>query len=693
MYFRISKNLPGRLRLLSSGFTLEEGFGIEEFFLKFPFVKKVKSNEITSTVVIDYDENKNNAVDILISEFKNSTIVPTENEERRREIEIYRTAEGRVLKNVVLRYTGKLFFPYNVFKWVVRIKSIPYILRALKRIKNLEMSVDILDGAAIGISLVTNNYKTASSTMFLLQLSDILEDFTVKRTKLNLAKSLDINVDRALKIDENGEHFVSAHSIKKGDSVRITEGNIIPFDGHVRDGIGVVDESKMTGESKDSIKEDGSYVFAGTALKSGNIIVEVENPMGSSRISKLITAIEDAEANKSSIEVRSSEIADKIVPFSFITAGLVYLFTRNLTKTASVLMVDYSCAIKLMAPISVISAIKTASDKNIAIKGGMYLEGIKDANTFLFDKTGTLTTSTPKVVDVHTFDEFSKDEFIRDIACIEEHFPHSVGQAIVKYAKDLGIEHKERHAEVEYIVAHGIVTKLNDKKVRVGSYHFIFEDNDAKITEESERLIEELSRTYSMIYMSYDNEVKGFVQLEDPARPEAIEMVAGLKKRGVENIVMVTGDSRPAAKNISETLGLTDYRYEVLPEEKADIVKYYKEKGKVVMIGDGINDSLALTTADVSISLKDASDLARETADIVLLNKDLRDILTLMDLSEMMDRRINENFTKIFAINTTLLGLGLFGILMPTTTAVLHNLSTLLIGIDSNRNYKLKELA
>lgn len=690
MYFCISKSLPGRLRLESSGFSLEEGFFIEDFFSSFPFVYQAKINETTQSVLVDYDYKKEDALDILLSEFKKATISPMENEERRREIELQNTVETKILRSVLIRYTGKLFFPYWLFKTITSLKAIPYICRGLKKILQREMSVDILDGAAISIALLTDEYATASSTMFLLEMSHTLEDFTTKKTKINLAKSLEINIDQALLVAEDGsESFVPASHIKKNQKVRITEGNIIAFDGRVVDGLGCVDESKMTGETKEAIKKPGTYVFAGTVLESGNIVVEVENPMKSSRIAEIIEAIENSEKSKSQIVLNSGKLADKIVPFSFIGAGLVYLFTRNLTKTASVLMVDYSCAIKLMAPLAVISAIKTASDNSIAIKGGVFLETIKDANTFLFDKTGTLTESSPEVIGVETFYGFDKTEFIRDIACIEEHFHHPVGLAIVSYADDLGITHKEKHAEVQYIVAHGIETKLDGKKVRVGSYHYIFEDNEAIISEENHDHIRNLATSYSIIYMSYDNVVRGYVKLEDPARPEAIDMVKDLKARGVENIVMVTGDSKHAAENVSKLLGLSDFYYGVLPDTKAEIVKKYKETGKVVMIGDGINDSLALSTADVSISLKDASDLARETADIILLKQDLADLGKLIDLSNEMAARIDKNFAKIIAINTSLLGLGLFGILMPQTTALIHNLSTLLIGLDSSKKYKI----
>lgn len=516
MYFRISKSLPGRLRLESSGFSLEEGFFIEDFFSNFPFVYQAKINVRTQSVLVDYDYKKEDALDILLSEFKKAIISPMENEERRREIELQNTVETKILKSVIMRYTGKLFFHYWLFKTVTSLKAIPYICRGLKKILQREMSVDILDGAAISIALLTDEYATASSTMFLLEMSHILEDFTTKKTKINLAKSLEINIDQALLVAEDGsESFVPASHIKKNQKVRITEGNIIAFDG--------------------------------------------------------------------------------------------------------------------------------------------------------FDST----------------------EFIRDIACIEEHFHHPVGLSIVAYADGLGITHKEKHAEVQYIVAHGIETKLDGNKVRVGSYHYIFEDNEAIISEENHDHIKNLATTYSIIYMSYDNVVKGYVKLEDPARPEAIDMVKDLKARGVENIVMATGDSKHAAENISKLLGLSDFYHGVLPDTKAEIVKKYKEAGKVVMIGDGINDSLALSTADVSISLKDASDLARETADIILLKQDLADLGKLIDLSNEMAARIDRNFSKIIAINTSLLGLGLFGILMPQTTALIHNLSTLLIGLDASKKYKI----
>ncbi|MDO5712841.1 MAG: heavy metal translocating P-type ATPase [Tissierellia bacterium] len=690
MKFLIVRDLPGRLRLRTpSRFSREFGFGLEDRLRRTKEITNVVTNEITGSLCIDYVPGTRDKIWEALAACEKNPITPVVDESRSQEIELKRKFENKLIKLFVGRYVIRPLLPYPVRKAVLFLKAIPFIQQGLDSLLSTNLNVEVLDATAISISLLRRNYSTAGSTIFLLQLSDLLEEWTTNRTKLDLTKTLELNIDKVLLVEEEETRWIPAHDIEIGDRLAISQGSIIPVDGTVVEGLGTVDESKMTGESEPSVKKEGSIVFAGTVLGEGSLEIIVDKKLEHSRMNEIIEAIESASAGKSVLEYRSEELADRIVPFSFLTALAVYGITRNITKTISVLLVDYSCAIKLSTPLAVIAALRQGAKAEVLIKGGRYLEEVSKADSFVFDKTGTLTTSEPIVKKVIAFEPYERDEFLRTAACIEEHFPHSMGRAIVQAAKDEGLSHAERHAEVEYIVAHGITTRLEGKRILIGSYHYIFEDNEASCTEEQWDLIEKNSEKYSIIYMSVDHKAAGFICLQDPPRPEAKKMIQELRDLDVKNIYMLTGDGERAAKGMAEVLGIDDYRSGVLPDEKASFLRDLKNKGhKIAMIGDGINDSPALALADVSISMKDSSDLAKDVADVVIQNDSLEKLPEIRKLGLAMEERIHKNYQTIIGFNTALLVLGVTGLASPTFTATAHNLSTLLIGINGARDYK-----
>ena len=568
-----------------------------------------------------------------------------------------------------------------------------YLYHGLDSLTSFRADVALLDGTAIAASLITRNYKSVGSMMFLLSISDMLEDYTMQKTKSTLKSSLALNIDSVWKadVDDEGNEIESQFplsEIKKGDKIRIRTGAIIPVDGVIADGDAIINEASITGESLAVHKSEGKAVHAGTVVEEGSIVIEVRSVNDETRLNKIIDMIEDSEELKASIQSKAEKLADSIVPYSLLTTALTYLLTGNTTKALAVLMVDFSCAIKLTTPISVISAMKEASDNRMMVKGGKHLEAYANADTIVFDKTGTLTNAHPVLEKVIPCGKYERDEVLRIAACIEEHFAHSVATAIVKKAEEEGLHHKEDHSEVEYIVAHGISTTYDGKKAIIGSRHFVEEDEGIRFTKKQQKLIEENIKEYSVIYLAIGKKLQGILCISDPVRDEAHDVISQqLKELGISNVVMLTGDSENAANKIANDLGITQYRSQVLPEDKASIIQELKDEGhQVIMVGDGINDSPALSAADVSVAMRNSSDIAREVADISLLSDDLYDLVTLRKLSTGMLDKINTNYRHIVMFNGSLIGLGLLGIIPPTTTSLLHNLSTMLFGLRSTKS-------
>ena len=545
----------------------------------------------------------------------------------------------------------------------------------------------VLDATAIGVSIARNNMNTAGSIMFLLGIGEILEEWTHKKSVDDLARSMSLNVGKVWLCQGEQDVLVSTSDVREGDLVRVHMGNIIPFDGTVVSGEAMVNQASLTGESIPVQKNAEGIVYAGTVLEEGELVIRVDQTNGSSRYEKIVTMIEESEKLKTSMESKASHLADKLVPYTLLGTGLTYALTRNATKALSVLMVDFSCALKLAMPISVLSAIREASLHNITVKGGKYLEAMAEADTIVFDKTGTLTKANPTVVDVVSFNGQDSDELLRIAACLEEHFPHSMAKAVVDAAAEKNLEHEEVHSEVEYIVAHGISSMIDGQKVVIGSHHFVFEDEKCTVDPEKMDTFNSLPPEYSHLYMAINNRLAAVICIEDPLREEAAAVIQSLKMAGIGKVVMMTGDSDRTAKAIAKKAGIDEYYSEVLPEDKANFVEKEKAKGrKVIMIGDGINDSPALSAADIGVSISDGAEIAREIADVTIGADNLYEIVTLKALSNSLVKRIDKNYRFIVSFNAGLIVLGVAGIIPPTMSALLHNGSTLAIGMKSMEN-------
>lgn len=577
-------------------------------------------------------------------------------------------------------FAFKMFLP-SCFRVPITIfRSLKYIKKALKSLLDCKVNVDVLDGASITSCLLQRNFKTAGTVMFLLSVSGLLEDYTHARTKAVLTDSLAIKTDKVWLVTKDGDVLIPIDDLSIGDNIRVQTGKVIPIDGTVVSGDANVNESSMTGEPLPAHKQEGNSVFAGTVVEEGSLVIKVRELASNTKISKIIDLINDSENLKAGVQSHAERLADRIVPFSFLGFFAVLSFTRNITKAVSLLMVDYSCAIKLSTPIAVISAIKEAADNKITIKGGKYLEAFANADTIVFDKTGTLTNAEPTLEKVISFSEYSEDDILRIAECLEEHFPHSVANAVVIAAAQRGLSHIEEHTQVNYIVAHGISTTLHGKRAVIGSKHFVVEDENVEITQEQQEKINEKSGACSVLYLSVGGELIGVLCISDPPRKEAKKAIELLKSHGIKNVVMLTGDSFKAAKATAEMLGITEYKYQVLPEQKHGYVERLKSDGnKVIMVVDGINDTPALAAADVSVAMSDASDIARETADITITNSDITELVRIRILSELLMRRINKNYRFIIGFNSALMLSGLIGIITPSLSALLHNASTMLI--------------
>lgn len=680
-----------RIHILQSRMSFEQADILQYYLDAKEQVINAKIQERTADVTVSYQGSREEILSVLEAFTYERAQVPEtylKNSGRQMNREYW----DRLVNKTVIYFGNKIFLPYPIRAGITMITSVKYIWKGLTTLARRRIEVPVLDATAIGVSIFRGDISTASSVMFLLSLGEILEEWTHKKSVGDLARSMSLNISKVWLVRDGQEIMVPVTEIRSGDPVRVHMGNVIPFDGCVIEGEAMVNQASLTGESVPVRRAEGSTVYAGTVVEEGEITFKVKEANGSSKYEKIMAMIEESEKLKSSLESKAEHLADRLVPYTFLGTGLVWLLTRNMTKTISVLMVDFSCALKLAMPLSVLSAIREASTHDITVKGGKYLEAMADATTIVFDKTGTLTKAQPTVVEVISFNEKLPDELLRIAACLEEHFPHSMAKAVVREAEKKHLVHEELHSKVEYIVAHGISSMLEDKKVVIGSYHFVFEDEKAQIPAEKQELFDHLSAEYSHLYMAIDGRLAAVICIEDPLRPEAAEVVKELKKTGITKVVMMTGDSDRIARTIAERVGVDEYYSEVLPEDKAGFVEKEKAAGrKVIMIGDGINDSPALSASDVGIAISDGAEIAREIADVTIGADNLYEVVTLKKLSNALMKRIRKNYKAIVGINASLIVLGVAGVFQPTTSALLHNTSTLVISMKSMKNLLGKE--
>ncbi|MDM8124649.1 heavy metal translocating P-type ATPase [Mediterraneibacter glycyrrhizinilyticus] len=685
MKFIIKHEIKGRLRIhvVQGRMTCAQADTLCWFLGRQEYVTDAKVYERTADAVICYTGSREEVIAVLKGFSYENTDVP-ENVLSSSGRELNSSFREQLITRVILHYGSKLIIPYPIRKVWLTFKALRYIWKGLKCLARRKIEVPVLDATAIGVSVIRADFDTAGSVMFLLGVGELLEEWTHKKSVGDLARSMSLNVKKVWLKKDDQEILVNASDIRPGDTVVVHMGNVIPFDGEVYGGEGMVNQASLTGESLPVRREKGKTVYAGTVLEEGELEILVKAVSGSTRFEKIVTMIEDSEKLKSALESKAEHLADKLVPYTLLGTGIVGLVTRNVTKALSVLMVDFSCALKLAMPIAVLSAIREAGQHGITVKGGKYLEAVAEADTIVFDKTGTLTKAKPTVKEVVVFGDYPEDESLRIAACLEEHFPHSMAKAVVDAAKKRKLYHEEMHSKVEYIVAHGISSYIGEKKVVIGSSHFVFEDEGCRIRPEMQERFDTLPSEYSHLYLAIDGELTAVICIEDPLREEAADMVRMLKEEGLKKVVMMTGDSERTAASIARRVGVDEYYSEVLPEDKARFVEKEKEAGrKVIMIGDGINDSPALSAADAGIAISDGAEIAREIADITIAADDLRVIVTLKRLANAMMKRIQCNYRGIVGINSGLIALGVGGVIQPTTSALLHNTSTLAISLKS----------
>ena len=690
MKFTIKHESRGRMRVHMEQYrmTYEQADTLLYVIHNHRNVTFVKVYDRTADAVIEYVGDREQIIELLRHFHYESANVP-QTVIKTSGRELNNSYQEKLIGSVVWHYSKKLLLPLPIRIALTIGRSVKYIGIGLKCLLQRKIEVPVLDATAITVSLITKDFSTASSIMFLLGIGELLEEWTHKKSVDDLARSMSLNVSKVwLRTPENQEILVESSKIEKGDKVVVHMGNVIPFDGEVLDGDAMVNQASLTGESVPVQRTVGNTVFAGTVVEEGEITIRVKEVEGNNRFDQIVTMIEESEKLKSELEGKAEHYADKLVPWTLGATGLTYLLTRNVTKAMSILMVDFCCALKLAMPISVLSAIREASLYNVTVKGGKFLEAVAEADTIVFDKTGTLTKAHPTVVDVVNFnDEYSSDDMLRVAACLEEHFPHSMAKAVVDAASKKGLSHEEMHTKVEYIVAHGIATSINGKRTVIGSYHFVFEDEKCVVPAGKEPLFESLPLYYSHLYLAIEGKLSAVICIEDPLRDEASAVVTSLKKAGISKVVMMTGDGERTASVIAKKVGVDEYYAEVLPEDKAAFAEREKDKGrKVIMIGDGINDSPALSAANVGIAISDGAEIAREIADITVGSDDLYQIVTLKYISNALMKRIKSNYRKIVGFNSGLIALGVAGVLPPTTTALLHNGSTILISVNSMKN-------
>ena len=688
MKFIIKHEIPGRIRvhMVQPKMTFEEADILLYYLVNLENVTKAKVYERTQDAVIYYEKDRREIIKALQKFGYDRVTVPeglTEHSGRQMNAEY----QEKLLMKVVMRFGGKLLIPAPVRAVWTGVRSLKYLQQGIASLKKGRLEVAALGATAIGVSILRRDMNTASSIMFLLGIGELLEEWTHKKSVGDLARDMSLNVGKVWLLREEQEILVPAKQIEPEDLVVVRMGNVIPFDGVVSRGEAMVNQASMTGEAVPVKKTAESYVYAGTVVEEGELIICVKAVSKATRFEKIVTMIEESEKLKSNLESHAEHLADQLVPYTLAGTILTWLLTRDVTKALAVLMVDFSCALKLAIPISVLSAIREAGAHNITVKGGKYMEAAANATTIVFDKTGTLTEARPTVRKVVSFCEQSEDELLRMAACLEEHFPHSMAKAVVEAARKRGLEHEEMHSKVNYIVAHGISSTIEGKRVVIGSHHFVFEDEKCSVREPWIRQFETLPEECSLLYLAIEHELAAVVCIEDPLRKEAADVVRALKATGLEKVVMMTGDSEKTAASVARRVGVDAYYSEVLPEDKAKFVEQERASGRtVIMIGDGINDSPALSAANVGIAIRDGAQIAQEIADITISAENLWEIVMLRRLSEALMRRIQKNYRSIVGINATLILLGVTGILQPTTSALLHNMSTLTISLTNMKN-------
>lgn len=688
MKFKVLHNMRGRMRIhvMTNEMTDLQADKLEYDLAAQDMILTAKVYERTSDVVITYAGERQLLLSYLQTYYYRRKVEEDETLARSGRA-MNRKYWDKLVNRVVLRMGSKLFVPAPIRTGLVLAKSLSYIKKALSCVGRRKIEVPLLDGIAITTSIVRGDYGTAGSVMFLLDLGEIMEEWTHKKSVDDLAKKMSLNVSKVWLNVDGREVLTDVSKIETGDCVTVHMGNVIPLDGVIKEGEGMVNQASLTGEAIPVAKKPGGYVYAGTVLEEGELLIEVKENSGTTKYEKIVAMIEETEKLKSTVESRAEHLADRLVPYTLAGTGLVYLLTRNVTKALSVLMVDFSCALKLSMPISVLSAMREAQSHGITVKGGKFLEAIAEADTIVFDKTGTITKAQPVVSDVISFCDEEPDELLRIAACLEEHFPHSMAKAVVRAAMDKGLVHEENHSKVEYIVAHGISSRIQDKKVIIGSYHFVFEDEQCVIPQGKEELFESLSGECSHLYLAIDGVLAAVIAITDPIREEAPRVVSMLRKCGLSKIVMMTGDSERTAKVVAAKVGVDEYYSEVLPEDKASYVEKEHQAGrKVIMIGDGVNDSPALSAADVGIAICDGAEMAREIADITIAGDNLEELVTLKRLSNALVKRIHGNYRQIVGFNTGLILCGIGGVMQPATSALLHNTSTLAISVKSMKD-------
>ena len=667
--------------------TMEQADQLEHYLLMSDGIRDADVNDRTGNATIFYEDR--DAAIAALSSFSYEDCEPIGDTSSR---EIMHSYENRLIFLMLRRFISKMFIPLPIRQVNAVIHSWKYLIAGLKSLFAGRLDVSVLDATSITVSLISGDFETPSSIMFLLGLSEILEEWTHKKSINDLARAMALNVDKAWLVSHDGtELLVPLVEVAVHDCIRVMTGNVIPLDGVVVSGEASVNQASLTGESMPVRKTAGAYVYAGTVIEEGSIIIEVRNITGEGRYDRIVQMIEESQALKSETEAKAAVLADKLVPYSFAGTLLTYLITRNVTRAIAVLMVDYSCALKLSMPITVLSAMRQAGNAGIRVKGGKFLDAVAGADTIVFDKTGTLTESVPKVAKVIPFGGHDETEMLRLAACLEEHFPHSIANAVVAEAKERGIEHEEMHSQVEYVVAHGIVSHVGRKRVLIGSAHFVFEDEKCVIPEGEKDKFDAIEREYSHLYLSIGRSLAAVICIEDPIRKEAESVIRELNEIGIHT-VMMTGDSARTAEAVADQVGVSEVHAEVLPEEKSAYVRNERNHGrKVIMIGDGINDTPALSDADAAIAVNSGAAIAKEIADITITEEDLRKLLLLREIAVQLQRRIRFNYRTIITVNSALILAGVTGLMTPSLTAYLHNFSTLALSVNSMRDLPVEQ--
>ena len=688
MKFKIAHTSRGRVRIqvIQKFMTLEQADLLEAYLQTYPKVCQVSVHERTRCAIIRYHGSLDELLPFLrrFSYTAPEVLTLTPSHSSRA---LNRMYEEKLVGKVVSKVLRTLFLPTPLARIYTLLRSIPYLVRGVRCLLRGKLQVELLDGISIGISMARNDFSTAGSVMFLLGLGELLEEWTHKKSVDDLARCMSLQVDRVWLHTQDSEILVPLDQVQVGDTIAVRLGGLIPVDGVIQSGEVMVNQASLTGESVPVPKRPGMTVYAGTVVEEGECLLTVSQQNGNSRYDTIVTMIEQSEKLKSAAENKAAHLADQLVPYTLLGSGLAYLFTRNVTRALSVLMVDFSCALKLAMPLAVLSAMREASGNHVTVKGGKYLEAMAKADTIVFDKTGTLTRACPTVVAVIPFGGHNEADMLRLAACLEEHFPHSMANAVVQAARDRGLSHEEMHSKVDYLVAHGIASTVGEDRVIIGSAHFVFEDEGCLIPSEEQSKFDRLPNQYTHLYLAVGGTLAAVLCISDPLRPEAKQVIQALHRLGIQKTVMLTGDSERTAAAIAAEVGVDTYRSEVLPEDKAHFVAEEQAQGHtVIMLGDGVNDSPALSAADVGIAISDGAAIAREIADITISADGLMELVTLRTIATALMKRIQSNYRFVIGFNGGLIALGTAGVLAPATSAMLHNLSTLGVSLRSMTN-------